>query len=65
MSSHWSGGHGKTTFECVDKSFELIPGLAGDHIDSGVFYNVEPTCSGIPCPPYFADRELTCVVCTR
>ena len=56
-----------TTYECVDKDPESVPGLnAGRwYSGSGLFRHVEISCNGMACPPYVAGRELTCVVCTR
>ena len=56
-----------TTYECVDKDPEVIPGLAtyGYRTGLGIFTHVEAKCNGMACPPYVAGRELTCVVCTR
>ena len=53
-----------TTYECVDKDTESVPGLNSAEWNSGVFRHVEATCSGMD-SPYVAGRELTCVVCTR
>ena len=54
----------RTMFECVDKSLEVVRGEAADK-DGGKMYNVESTCNGLECPPYYKERELACVVCTR
>ena len=54
----------RTSFQCVDKDPESIPGSVAS-IDSAVFYHVEATCHGIPCPPYDPQKELTCAVCTK
>ena len=56
-----------TTYDCVDKDPESVPGLDGVGSSSGseFFYHVEASCNGMACPPYVAGRELTCVVCTR
>ena len=56
-----------TTYECVDKDPESVPGLNswGGSSGSGLFYHVEASCNGMACPPYVAGRELTCVVCTH
>ena len=62
MSDHI--GHFRTTFECVDKDQESIPG-SQLNTDGAAFYHVEANCNGQPCPPYDNKRELTCVVCTR
>ena len=66
MSGHQSNTL-PTTYECVDKDPESVPGLnaAGWGSGSGLFSHVEASCNGMACPPYVAGRELTCVVCTR
>ncbi len=54
---------GRTMFECVDKDQESIPGSSSN--DDGVlFYHVEASCNGLPCPSYNDHQELNCVVCT-
>ena len=59
--------HHRSTYECVDKDPESVPGLdAYSGGDTAHFYHVEPNyCSGLPCSPYNAEKELTCVVCSR
>ena len=54
-----------TTYECVDKDPESVPGLNAYSNPRALFYLVEPQCGGLSCPPYDAEKELTCVVCTR
>ena len=56
-----------TTYECVDKDPESVPGLngVGWGSGSGLLEHVEASCNGMACPPYGAGKELTCVVCTR
>ena len=56
--------HYRRTFECVDKDPECIPGSAGDE-NGALFYHTEATCTGLPCPPYDPQKELTCAVCTK
>ena len=65
-----SGAQGHTlptTYECVDKDPESVPGLnsIGWTSGSGIFNHVEASCNGMACPPYDSEKELTCVVCTR
>ena len=56
-----------TTYECVDMDPESVPGLdgVGWGSGSGLFTHVEASCNGMACPPYEAEKELTCVVCTH
>ena len=60
MSERNSHGH-PSSFECVDKGQESIP---GSHRNSyaAEFFHMEATCNGLQCPPYNTQKELTCVV---
>jgi hypothetical protein len=49
---------------CIDVNSESIPGSAGHHVKS-LLYFLETTCTGINCPPYSNGAEITCVVCTK
>ena len=64
MSSHRDSRHHRTMFECVDKNPDSIPGSAAS-IEGAVFYHTEASCTGMPCPPYDPQKELTCAVCTK
>ena len=57
-------GHGRTSAECVDKDPETVPGEVAD-TNGVVFLHTEAACNGIQCPPYDAEKELTCAVCTK
>ncbi len=61
--SKWGGRH-STMFECVDKDPDAVPG-ENANTNPAVMYHVEAVCNGIDCPPYHAEKELTCVVCTK
>ena len=52
-------------YVCVDKSMEVIPG--SEALTGGAWiFHVEADCTtGLPCPPYDRNKELSCVVCTR
>ena len=54
----------RSTFECVDVSPQSIPGSLAN-TNGVLFYHVEATCNGIPCPPYNTQKEVMCVVCTK
>ena len=58
------GNRPTKTYICVDKNPESIPG-SGPNTDPAVIYHVEAGCTGLPCPPYNPQKELTCVVCTN
>ena len=62
-STHWSD-HRRTTFECVDKDQESLPGTQAN-TNGALFYNTEANCNGLPCPPYNNYKELNCAVCTK
>ena len=63
MTSYY--GHGRMIYECVDISPQSVPGSIAN-TDGALFYHVEVQCNhGIPCPPYNAQKEVTCVVCTK
>ena len=53
-----------SVYECVDRNAESIPGSASSN-DGSLFYFVQGTCTGLPCPPYVNNRVITCVVCTK
>ena len=54
--------HYHTMFECVDKTAGSVPGSASN-IDGTLLNHVEASCTGMPCPPYDPQKELTCAVC--
>ena len=56
--------HHRSTFECIDGEFQSIPGSSAN-VNGALFYFVEATCDGLPCPPYDTTKELTCTVCTK
>ena len=58
-------GHHRSTYECVDKDPESVPELNAWSGDSALFYHIEPNCAGLSCGPYDAEKELTCVMCSR
>ena len=65
MASRISSPHYRTEFVCVDSNAGVLPGSAGNSPNAGVFYFTEASCDGMPCGPYHAEKELTCVVCTK
>ena len=56
------GERSSSTYECVDKNAEYAGRL---NTRSSSLYHVEAECTGISCPPYDSEKELTCVVCSR
>ena len=67
MSGNDGHSH-STTYECVDGNPQYISGLSADQ-DGSHFYFIKPDCSSsgqiVHCPPYYSDRQLTCVVCSK
>ena len=39
-------------------------GSASD-VNGALFHHTEATCTGMPCPPYDPQKELTCTICTK
>lgn len=63
MSSKHTEKSGKD-FICVDYDAEADRGGARSD-GGGYLWPVEALCGALPCPPYEAYKELTCVVCSR
>ena len=56
---------GRTMYTCVDNYPDVVPGTAVG-VGGALMYHVEADCStGLPCAPYDAGKELSCVVCTK
>ena len=64
MTAYYTNSNSVKTYECVDKDPESIPGSSAT-TEGALFYHVEATCNGLPCPPYDPQKELTCAVCTK
>ena len=63
MTSHYNHDQ-KSATACVDSNPETLPGEAAD-TNGGLFYHMEAVCTGILCPPYDAEKEITCAICTK
>ena len=64
MGGHHDHKH-STSYICVDFNPESIDGLGGN-MDGALLYHIGPDCHrGIPCPPYYERREMSCVVCCQ
>ena len=46
-----------TTYECVDKNPESVPGLNVQSLPTAYFALVEPLCNGLSCAPYDDEKE--------
>ena len=65
LMSNSQGHKARTTYVCVDKDAQALPGLE-THQDVALVYHVNVNCNhGIPCPPYVEAKELACAVCTK
>ena len=62
MSEYYS--YNRTMYECVDRDPKSVAELNSSN-PRAFFVLVEPYCNGLSCPPYNAEKELTCAVCTR
>ena len=65
LMANYHGYNGRTLFECIDHQPESVPGLDGFDNNNAFYYHVEATCNSLSCPPYDAEKEVTCVICTR
>ncbi|XP_015764089.1 PREDICTED: short-chain collagen C4-like [Acropora digitifera] len=63
MTEYFNHAH-ENEFVCIDKDAEAIPGSHGD-TNGALLYNVQATCTTLPCKPYIDGYELTCVVCSK
>ena len=60
--------HHCSTFECVDMAPEEAPVGEGEedgNENGALFFHVEPRRGSLPFPPYHAEKEITCAVCTH
>ena len=68
MISFNDGYQDRTMFECVDSRPEYIHGQQAD-TQGGLLHFVTVDCEGQGttghCPPYKANRAVTCAVCTK
>lgn len=53
----------RSTFECVDRAQASVSGSQAN-FNGALLYHVEVQCGELPCPPYDAEKEVNCVVCT-
>ena len=64
MTEREHTSHHRSSFDCVDVSPDTVPGGSGS-TDGALFQYVKATCNGLQCPPYEANKVVTCVVCTK
>ena len=56
--------HHRSSYDCVDVNPDAVPCSAGS-TDGALFQYVVTTCNGLQCPPYQANRVVSCAVCTK
>ena len=56
--------HHRSSFDCVDVSPDTVPGGVAN-TDGALFQYVKSTCNSLQCPPYVANRVVSCAVCTK
>ena len=68
MTAATHTGRQRNTYECMDANPEYITGHS-DNSDGALFHFVQPDCNGegriAHCLPYYENRQLTCVVCSK
>ena len=64
MTEREHPSHHRSSFDCVDVNPGTVDGeIAND--DGLLLSYVTTTCNGLECPPYVANRVITCAVCTK
>lgn len=56
--------HYRTEYICVDRNPEKVPGGEGQQ-SSIHMYPVKVSCTGIACPPFNSQKDVTCAFCTK
>ncbi len=63
MSERAHTAHKRSTFECVDKDLESVPG-SSQQKGYAWFGHVEAVCNALACPPYNNYKEINCAMCS-
>ena len=64
MTERDHSNHHRSSFDCVDVNPGTVNGEAR-HSDGLLFSYATSSCNGLQCPPYVANRVMSCVVCTK
>ena len=65
MTEREHRNHHRSSFDYVDVNPDVVPG-AGVNTEGALFQYVIASCStGIQCPPYVANKVMSCAVCTK
>ena len=60
----YEGFPAASEYACVDKDAEAMAGGSTDQ-NGVLFYAVKTVCGSLKCPPYSANTDVPCVVCTK
>ena len=60
----YDGHQAASEYACVDKDAEAMAGGSTDQ-NGVLFYAVKTVCGSLKCPPYSANTDVPCVVCTK
>ena len=60
----YHGHNAASEYACVDKDDEAIIGGSADH-NGVLFYSAKTVCGSLKCPPYSANTDVPCAVCTK
>ena len=64
FSNYYS--HKKGEYVCIDVDAEGFPNSRGSsNDDEGIIVSVEFQCGSLPCPPFYNNREVPCVQCSK
>ena len=64
MSTPTHGADFRGMFNCIDGTPDVVPGF-NTLIYGHSLFHAEARCDSFKCPPYDAQKELTCAVCTK
>jgi len=60
----YHGHNAASEYACVDKDAEAMTGGSADH-NGVLFYSAKTVCGSLKCPPYSANTDVPCAVCTK
>ncbi|XP_071119924.1 short-chain collagen C4-like [Mytilus edulis] len=55
----------RTDYACIDVNAEQFDNKSASDEDGALFYPIRTSCGSLRCPPYKADADVFCVVCTK
>ncbi|XP_052761870.1 uncharacterized protein LOC128204497 [Mya arenaria] len=65
LMSQYQTHAGNKELICMDGNPEKAEGSDGGDQNGALFYFVQAVCGSLKCPPYSANKALTCVVCSK